>query len=477
MSTALLHPFGNLILDVERRCFLSENRVCRKRIYTPDVTLIGFLRQVSDPSGSCQTAVNGIHAQNSSKNRSTASLNTSSYTRARARLSIDSIKNLAKSVDKSTTKNAEESWLWKGRLVSIIDGSTIMMADTPENVALFPKRKNQQEHNGYPLARLMISSTLETGTITNFCMAPSKGKGTGEITLGKKLLEGITPENVLIADAMFVTYSFISLCQDKGLDFLAPKKNNRKYQILHEEIIGPGDKIIRIKKPRRPITNPTDEDNYDQQPDAMTLRETKIAMERNGFRTSNLTVLSTFLDHEKYSKDDLIRLYLGRWNIELDLRIIKRELGMKFLSCKTPAMVEKEIWVYLLAYNLVRRLLSLVARKSGLLPRKLSFKNTLDYYLKSVSASNPNLIGRMPAEFVQAISRFKVGKQPGRFEPRARKTSCGHNDFPSLTITRNQWKLLQLMPYLMELGFSSAFIEGIERLKATIPTVNGKPKY
>ena len=255
------------------------------------------------------------------------------------------------------------------------------------------------------------------------------------------------------------------------------KKNNRKYQVLQEEIIGPEDKLIVIQKPRRPHTGWVDEHEYDQQPETMTLRETKITIERNGFRTVHFTVLSTFLAHQKYSVQDLTELYLARWNIELDLRIIKRELGMTSLSCKTPAMIEKEIWAHLLAFNLIRRLLCLVARKAGLHPRGLSFKNSLDYYMKTFATRKLKLLAKMPEQLVQAISSFKVRKQPDRFEPRARKTNCGHNEFPTLTMTRNQWKLLQLMPYLEEIGFSSAFLEGIERLKATIPTINGRSRY
>jgi hypothetical protein len=86
------------------------------------------------------------------------------------------------------------------------------------------------------------------------------------------------------------------------------------------------------------------------------LRQTQITIKRNGFRTKTITILSTFVDEAKFSVDDLAKLFLSRWNIELDLRIIKRDLSMNFLSCKTPAMVEKEIWVNLLAFNLLRRL-------------------------------------------------------------------------------------------------------------------------
>ena len=47
-------------------------------------------------------------------------------------------------------------------------------------------------------------------------------------------------------------------------------------------------------------------------------------------------------------KAALKEFYRNRWHVELDLRNIKTTLGMEVLSCKTPEMVIKEIWVYLL---------------------------------------------------------------------------------------------------------------------------------
>jgi hypothetical protein len=471
-------PFGDLIKDEERSRFLSQSHCQRKRIYTPDVTLSAFLSQVVDQSGSCQTAVNGLHLRPAPSINPASSLNTSSYSRARKRLQTDAIKELTRTVGKSAKNSTQEDWLWKGRKVCILDGSTVAMADTPENVARYPKRRNQKVHSGFPLARVMLTSTLETGTVLDFCMAPYKGKGTGEIPLGTKLLDSIESNSVLLADAMFVSYSFMSLCKDRNLDFLAPKKSNRKYRIVREKKLGPGDKIVCFRKPRCPHTGWIDAQDHDRLPETITLRETQITIRRNGFRTRNITILSTFIDADKYSVEDLAKLFLSRWNIELDLRIIKRELGMNFLSCKTPEMVEKEIWVNLLAFNLIRRFLGIVARKIDVPPRRLSFKNTLDYYLKVLSRRSFDPFTKMPAALVDAVSSFQIRKQPDRFEPRARKTQYSHSDFPSLTMTREQWRLIQLMPFLMaEIDFSSAVLDGFTRLKAKIPIHQGKSSY
>ena len=74
-------------------------------------------------------------------------------------------------------------------------------------------------------------------------------------------------------------------------------------------------------------------------------------------------------------------LYRRRWQVELGLRNLKTTLGMDQLSCKSPAMVEKEIWVYLLAYNLIRLSMSDAAQISGCQPCQISFKHTLQLWL------------------------------------------------------------------------------------------------
>jgi IS4 transposase len=76
-----------------------------------------------------------------------------------------------------------------------------------------------------------------------------------------------------------------------------------------------------------------------------------------GFRTRRVSLITTLLDTTIYSTLEVVRLYGKRWDVELDLKHLKTTLGMDVLRCKTPSMVRKEIYVYLLAYNLLRSLM------------------------------------------------------------------------------------------------------------------------
>jgi hypothetical protein len=118
------------------------------------------------------------------------------------------------------------------------------------------------------------------------------------------------------------------------------------------------------------------------------------------------------------------QLYERRWDGEVDLRSIKSTMQMDILRCKTPAMVEKEIWAHLLAYNLLRTVMAVAAADNDVEPRALSFKGAK----QALTAFAPKLEAALPGQRVglvdallKAVAYHRVGNRPGRWEPRARK--------------------------------------------------------
>jgi hypothetical protein len=118
---------------------------------------------------------------------------------------------------------------------------------------------------------------------------------------------------------------------------------------------------------------------------------------------------------------------------QLDLRNIKTTLGMEMLSCRTPAMAQKEIWVYLLAYNLIRLLMAQSALLAKVLPRQLSFKHTLQIWIAWRQSGARSDDDKLAGLFI-LIAQRHVGNRPGRIEPRAMKRRP--KPFPLLTKPR-----------------------------------------
>ena len=120
-------------------------------------------------------------------------------------------------------------------------------------------------------------------------------------------------------------------------------------------------------------------------------------------------------------------------------------MQMDVLRCKTPDMVEKEIWVHMLAYNIVRAFMAAAAAKSGARPRQLSFKGTL----QAVSAFRDSLRMADRKEYAQlrdkmfvVIAYNRVGNRPGRIEPRCKKRRP--KPYRMLTIPRDEARKLLL---------------------------------
>jgi len=164
---------------------------------------------------------------------------------------------------------------------------------------------------------------------------------------------------------------------------------------------------------------------FEQAPDTLVVRE---------LHTGGKLLVTTLLCPKQTPKLALKELYRDRWHVELDLRNIKTTLGMETLSCQTPAMALKEIWVYLLAYNLIRLLMAQAAYLADCLPRQLSFKHTLQLWLAWGHSQGSNQDDKLNGFFI-LIAQQRVGNRPGRIEPRAIKRRP--KSFPFLTKPRN----------------------------------------
>ena len=151
-------------------------------------------------------------------------------------------------------------------------------------------------------------------------------------------------------------------------------------------------------------------------------------------KVGHQVLVTTLLDHRRVSQRDLSELYARRWNVELDLRNLKTTMGMEVLSCQTPQMNEKQLWVHLLAYNVIRLLMAQAASIAGVDPRVLSFKHTVQLWTEWVSRglSATKDCGRL----FTLIAQCRVGNRPGRIEPRMRKRRP--KPFPWLKVPRAQ---------------------------------------
>jgi Transposase DDE domain len=243
-------------------------------------------------------------------------------------------------------------------------------------------------------------------------MGPCRGKGSDEQSLLRALLATLTSGDILLGDAFYATYFLLCALRKRGVDgvFEQQGARRRSTDFRRGQRLGARDHLIELHKPKlKPAWMSQGE--YDQAPKSLKVRE---------LHTGGKLLMTTLLCPRRTPKASLKALYRDRWQVELDLRNIKTTLGMELLSCRTPAMVQKEIGVYLLAYNLIRLLMAQSALLADLLPRQLSFKHTLQLWIAWRQRETGGDTDRLAGLFF-LITQQRVGNRPGRIEPRAVK--------------------------------------------------------
>jgi hypothetical protein len=381
----------------------------RERVYAPTVTLAMFMRQTLEADGSCQKAVNGWAAQRAADGLSACSVRTGGYCRARQRLPVEMVTALARQTGDLLSKKALKQWRWRGRAVKLVDGTGLSMPDTPENQTAYPQPSSQAAGVGFPLARLVMVICLATGAALDAAIGPHRGKGSGELGLVRQLLDGFNAGDVMLADALYCNYFLIAALTARGVDVLFEQNGSRITDFRRGRSLGARDHVVRWTKP---VTRPEwmTPEQYAQAPDELTLREVKVGHQ---------VLVTTLLDHRRTPKADLSALYACRWNVELDLRNLKTTTGMDVLSCQTPQMNEKQLWVHLLAYNVIRLIMAQAACDTDVDPRSLSFKHTVQLWTEWTARGLSSAADRQ--RLFASVAQSRVGLRPGRIEPKMRK--------------------------------------------------------
>jgi hypothetical protein len=143
-------------------------------------------------------------------------------------------------------------------------------------------------------------------------------------------------------------------------------------------------------------------------PETLMLREVHYHIGRPGFRTRQITLVTTLLDAAIYRVADLAELYHQRWQVETSLAHLKSTMRMDVLHCKTVTGVLKELTVFAIVYNLVRMVMWHSATLQRIGVEQISFIDALRW-LGAPSTGVP-----LGALIINPI-------RPHRVEPRVKK--------------------------------------------------------
>ncbi len=220
------------------------------------------------------------------------------------------------------------------------------------------------------------------------------------------------PGEVVLADRGFCGWGLMALLQRKGVDVVLRLHPGRPTKLARTE----------WQKPPRGKNGWT-KSLWDELPATLAVRLVRCRITLPGFRTQEVVLVTTLLDEATYSDAAIAGLYRRRWAVELFFRNSKTTLGLDVLRCGSPELVEKEIWMQVFGYNLVRALMLEAAWTYQVPLERLSFKGTVDTLRQWTPLFAPKIFAftRAREELLRIIAADQVPDRPNRHEPRARK--------------------------------------------------------
>lgn len=413
-------PFG--FEQIQRAC-RRHGIHKRDRVFTHEKTVWLWLAQIIAGGQSCSDAVARMSLYQRARGRA-ISASTGAYCQARKRIKSQVIRDLVRETARALERECDEHWIID-RPAWAVDGTGIVLQDTEAIREQFPKTKQLADGTGMPQARVLFVNSIATGAILTAEIGASLGKGTGENSLLRETWTSLRPEDVLVGDRLYQGYeSMTLLALQQVATVFRRNKQLRTAGTPTKQRIARNDRIVEMLRGFR--TRRALPDNMRQLvPWKHDMRLSRYVVDVCNSREEDKDVrLVSTLTSPRYTLSDLATLYEARWNVELDIRSFKHDLGGAMLKCKTPEMLEKELLMLALANNVVRCLAAMAARRANCAAREISFRETMRYmdrYSSKLDLSDSVEQGRLFHHMLDQISEHRVGDRPGRYEPRAWK--------------------------------------------------------
>jgi putative transposase len=305
---------------------------------------------------------------------------TGGYCRARHRLSKLVVRQIVDDLFERLQAVLREGWPELQRPIFLLDGSTLLLDHTTELTQLYPPSKNQHGRAHWPVLRVAVAHDVESGLAAR----PSWGAAGGanpvsEQELVEQVIERLPSQAVVMGDRNFGVFSVAWTALQHGNPVIFRLTNARAAKLLgHKLEVGTDCPVIW-----RP--SPWEQKAHPHLPQPAAIQGRVIICELKGARDPMLCLFTSLA----LAGDEVFKIYALRWNIETDLRSLKRTVQLHHIHVRSSEMMEKELLLAVAAYNFVRTVMCLAARKADVSPRHLSFTSIHSL----IEAHLPRLLG------------------------------------------------------------------------------------
>jgi hypothetical protein len=336
---------------------------------------------------------------------------TGSYCQARQRLPTMVVTEVTEMIVDQLRTEMQEGWKGLGRSIFVVDGSTVQLQHTSELVEAFPPGGNQHGENHWPVMQIVVFHDVFSGLALRPSWGPMYGHKAGsEQALAAEGLERLPSEAVVLGDGNFGIFAFAYAIRQSGRHAIFRLTKPRAQKILGSQLREGTDQQVVWQ------ASSWDRHAHPELPEQACLSGRLIVCE-NPSRPGELLYMFTTLE---LPAKEIPEIYKLRWNVETDLRSLKRTVALHQLSSKSLDMAEKELLTAVAAYNLVRAVMCLTARRANLTPRQLSFS----FVQTVVEAALPGLDqAATESEYQQRLDRMLRFAAQGKLPKRSRSRS------------------------------------------------------
>lgn len=421
-----LADLGNLFCEVLPLAILHRAQEhLRSRVFPEVVVFWAWISQLLESNASCARGLTLVQNWYDAAGLPVPAFDTSSYCRARARLSDGFLKVVEEQTRTYAEHRIEGHHLWYGFRLKAIDGTSVKLLDSDANQEAYPQPSNQKPGCGFPVMGVSGVLDLATGRIEAHALGDYRDHDAkGLYYLCGHFREG----DLLIADRAYSSYELMALLLAGGTHSVMRLHQSREGKLDWRggRRLDPDSRLVIWTKPPTPGACGITREQWESLPDTMAIRLVRVRGRGRDGKAKTMYVATTLTDAETYPTEEIGHLYAERWKIEVKFRDIKTTMKMEMLRTRSPEMARKTVRMMVIAYNLVKALQMEAVAGEPVVIDEIGFKGTLDVINEFRSqlrgaGNRPRVLRLKLRSLRERILERVLRIRPGRSEPRATK--------------------------------------------------------
>lgn len=340
----------------------------------------------------------------------TRTVASSALTQARVRLGAEPMEWLFLRAAEEWAHRSADADRWRGLALYGVDGTTLRVADSPENREHFGGHDSgrheggrDERQSGYPLMKLVVVMALRSHLLAAAVFGPY---ATDERSYAASLWGAVPDRSLVLIDRNYLQANVLVPLMTTGADrhWMTRGKTTTKFRVIRR--LGNGDELVEFEVSsaarRKDPSLPT---HFDAR---------AIRYQRKGYKPQLL--LTSLVDEKRFPADELRALYHERWEIELGFGELKTDMleRLETIRSKTPVAVAQEMWGLLIAYNLIRLEMQRIAAEFGVAPTRISFVASLRHCVEQWHFAAMASPGTIPSRLSTATDRMRTFVLPPR---------------------------------------------------------------